>query len=83
VRHDVGAAKLGRPRDQRAVARDLVVLDRLRGGDQADIHHVDALDLAHQLVALLEDTVDRRTLLALRLGRADSRMAWNEESDRV
>ena len=68
MRHDIGAAELGRPGDQRAVARDLVVLHRLRGGDEAGIHHVLVVDLADQILAFLQDAVDRRALLALRIG---------------
>jgi hypothetical protein len=60
-------SQLFRPGDQRPVAGDLVVLHRLRGGDDADVHDVLALDLAHQVVAFLDDAVDGRALGALRL----------------
>ena len=62
----VVAAELLRPGDQRAVARDLVVLDRLRGGDQRGVEHLLVVDLAGDLVRLLDDAVDRRAVDALR-----------------
>src|SRR5215470_670882 len=58
----VVAAKLLRPRDQRSVARDLVVLDRLRGGDQRRVEHLLVLDLAGHLLGFLDDAVDGRAV---------------------
>src|SRR6266536_4583096 len=63
----VPASKLPRPRDQRAIACDLVMLHRLRGGNHGSIEHVLILHLAHDVVGLFEDAVDRRAAGALRL----------------
>src|ERR1700682_4992133 len=52
------ASQLPRPGDQAAVARDLVVLDRLRRGDQSRVQHALVVDLAGNLIGLLEDAVD-------------------------
>ena len=55
-----GRPSCGRPGDQRAVARDLVMLDRLRRRDQRRIEHRLVGDLAGDLVGFLDDPVDRR-----------------------
>ena len=63
----VVATDAARPGDQRAVARDLVVLDGLTGGDERGVQHLLVGDLAGDLVALLQDAVDRRAVDALDL----------------
>jgi hypothetical protein len=54
------------PGDERAVTGDFVVLDRLGGGNDADIEHGVVLDLAHEVAALLNDAVDGRAFRAAR-----------------
>src|SRR5581483_5039426 len=49
------------PGDERAIARDLVVLDRLRRGNERGIEHRLVVDLARHLLRFLENAVDRRT----------------------
>src|SRR3954465_7199149 len=56
-----------RPAAQRAVARDLVVLDRLRRRDQARVQRRAAGELLHHLLAFLEDALDRFARHALGL----------------
>src|SRR5262249_41770866 len=46
------------PRDQRAIARDLIVLDRLRRSDERGIQNRLVLDLARDLFGLVDDAVD-------------------------
>src|SRR6266851_6930492 len=62
------AAKLLRPRDQAAVARDLIMLGGLGGVDQCRIQHRFVLDLTDDLVGFLDDAVDRRTVDCLHFG---------------
>src|SRR5215207_3578078 len=62
------ASKLPRPRDQAAVARDLIVLGGLRGIDQGRVQHGLVGDLACDLVGFLDDAVDRRAIDRLHLG---------------
>src|SRR5262249_24454715 len=52
-------AELFGPRTQRAVPRDLIVLDRLRGGQQAGIERRLALVLVHDLRAFVSNADDR------------------------
>src|SRR3954471_4592538 len=47
-----------RPAAQRAVARDLLVLDRLRRRDQAGVERRAAGELLHHLLAFLQDALD-------------------------
>ena len=55
------------PGDQRAVAGDLVVLDRLGGCDQRRVQHLLVRDLAGDLLGFLDDSVDRRASRAFRI----------------
>src|SRR5262249_36786251 len=55
------AAHLFRPRDQRAVARDLIVLDGLRRSDERGIEDRLVLALAGALFSLVDDAVDGGT----------------------
>jgi hypothetical protein len=57
-----------RPRDQAAIARDLVVFGGLRGVDQCRIQHRFVGDLSDDLIRFLDDAVDGRTVNCLRLG---------------
>ena len=43
------------------------MLDRLRGGNDADVEHGLVLDLAHEVAAFLDDAVDGGALRAARL----------------
>src|SRR5262249_31102358 len=52
------AAQLFRPCDQRAVARDLIVLDGLRRSDERGIEDRLVLDFAGDLFGLVDDAVD-------------------------
>ena len=54
----VVTAELARPRDQAAVAGDLVVLGGLSSVDQCGVQHVLVGDLAGNLVGLLQKTLD-------------------------
>src|SRR5690606_1824056 len=63
--HDVLLAKDLSPALQRAVAGDLVVLDSLGGRDQTGIKSRGALELFHDLFALVEDAFNRGAGLAL------------------
>ena len=54
------------PRDQRPVARDLVVLGGLGGGDQAGVQRLRIVRLADDFLAFLDDALDRRAGLGLR-----------------
>ena len=60
-------AEFPRPRDESAVARDLVVLDGLSRGDQGGVEHAFATDFSHDLLCFVDDAVDRRTFCTLRL----------------
>src|SRR3954469_18700574 len=51
--------KLLCPRAQRAVARHLVMLDRLSGGDETGVEGVALLEIFHDLLAFLDDALDR------------------------
>src|ERR1700751_4368301 len=64
---DVVAAEPLRPRDQRAVAGDLIMLDRLRGGDDRGVEHLVVGNLAGHVLGFLDDAVDRRTVDAFRV----------------
>src|SRR5690606_30839814 len=59
-------AELGGPALQRAVAGDLVMLDRLRGGDQAGVEGRRVLELVHDLLAFGDDALDGVAGLAAR-----------------
>src|SRR4051812_2663343 len=50
--------ELLRPSEERAVARDLVVLDGLRRGDQAGVERLSAFELLGDLVAFRDDALD-------------------------
>src|SRR4029079_10248275 len=63
----LAVTELPGPRDERPVARDLVMLDRLRGRNDADVEHGLVLDLAHEVAAFLDDAVDGGALRAARL----------------
>jgi hypothetical protein len=58
--------ELGSPRLERAVTRNLIVLDGLRGGEQAGIKRGLALVFVHDLLALVEDAFDGVAFLAAR-----------------
>src|SRR5690554_3837031 len=62
---DVLLAKNLSPALQRAVAGDLVMLDSLSGRDQAGIKSRGALELFHDLFALVDDAFNRGACLAL------------------
>ena len=64
---DVVAAERFRPGNQRAVARDLVVLDRLRCADDGGIEHFLVGDFAGDFVGFANEAVDRGAFHALRL----------------
>src|SRR5262249_43119587 len=51
-------AELIGPRDQRAIARYLVMLDRLSVGDHAGVEDHSLLGLLHVLLTLFEDALD-------------------------
>ena len=55
IRH----AQLAGPGLERAVAGDLVMFDRLRGGKDARIQRRAVGELLHDLLALVDDAVDR------------------------
>ena len=55
--NDLLTAELLRERDQGPVARHLVVLDRLRGGQHRGIAHFRVVAIAHDLLGFLEDAV--------------------------
>src|SRR5712692_6323778 len=59
-------AELGGPLFQRAITGNFVVLDRLRGGKHAGVKRLAALVLVHDLLALVEDALDRVAGLAAR-----------------
>src|SRR5216684_5469467 len=62
---DLGAVitpELLGPGDQGAIARDLIVLDGLRRGDHGRIENVLVVDVADDVIRLLQDAVDRRTI---------------------
>ncbi len=61
-----GIAEKVRPRDERAIAGDLVVLDGLGRGNHRGIARVGILDFRHQLFRFFQDAVDGRTLGSLR-----------------
>ena len=61
---DIVVAEFLRPAEQRAVARDLVMLDRLRVGDSRGIKHAFVLHLARGFVRFLDQAVDRRARLS-------------------
>src|SRR5690349_1566443 len=63
-RSAIFAAELLGPCDQRTVARDLVVLDSLGGGDQSRIQHSLVVDFAGHVAGLLKNAVDRRAIYA-------------------
>src|SRR5499426_522433 len=58
----VAAAELVRPGDQAAVARDLVVLDRLRGRNERRVQHRLVGDLAGDVLGFFDDAVDGGTI---------------------
>src|SRR5205823_10416039 len=60
-------AELVGPGHQGAVARDLVVLDRLSKRDNGSVQDVLVLDLAHDVFGLADDSIDGRTFVALGL----------------
>src|SRR5690606_27206325 len=51
-RHSLVESELLGPGDHRAIARDLVMFDRLRAGEQAGIDRLAVLALLHDLPAL-------------------------------
>src|SRR5882724_2033595 len=59
-------AELGGPLFQRAITGNFVVLDGLRGGKHAGVKRLAALVLVHDLLALVEDALDRVAGLAAR-----------------
>src|ERR1043166_224275 len=63
----VVAAEALRPGDQRAVARDLVMLERLRGGDDRGVDRLLVRFPGHVL-GLGDDAVDRRAMQVPRGG---------------
>ena len=60
-------AELLGPGDERAVARDLVMLDRLRIRDDRGIENRLVVDFTGGLVRFLDQAVDRRAVRAVRL----------------
>jgi hypothetical protein len=60
-------AELFRPGDQSAVARDLIVLDRLRRADDGRVKHVLVGHFAGDLIAFLDQAVNGGAFDALRL----------------
>src|SRR5437667_9315250 len=50
--------ELFRPGDQRTVARNLVVLDSLRRGDERGVENRFVLDFAGHILSLVDDAVD-------------------------
>src|SRR5580658_8846923 len=60
LRAVVATENLG-PRDQRSIAGHLVVLDRLRGGDESRVQNVLVVNFAGDFFSFLDDAVDRRT----------------------
>ena len=50
------------PRDERAVAGDLIVFDRLRVGDDRRIEHGFVLDFAGGLIGFFDEAVDGRAV---------------------
>src|SRR3546814_2055107 len=52
-------AELLRPRLEGAVAGDPVMLDGLGSGDQPGVEHLAALEVVHDLLAFLDDPLDR------------------------
>lgn len=61
----VAMAQLVRPSRQRSIARNLVVLDSLCGGQQSSIKCRHALVLVHDFRALFENAEDSGALLSL------------------
>jgi hypothetical protein len=61
--HDVIVPERVRPRDQRAVAGDLIVLDRLRRPDDSRVKNFLVGDFAGGFIAFLDQPVDGRTFL--------------------
>ena len=57
------SGELPGPSDQRPVARDLVVLDRLRAADNGGIENLLVLNLAGDVVSFADETIDRRQLV--------------------
>ena len=55
------AAKHFRPCDQRAVTRDLIMFDALRGGNQGSVKHVLVVDFARNFTRFFQDWVVGRT----------------------
>src|SRR4051794_36920743 len=63
----VAQVELLGPGAQRAIAGNLVMLDRLRRRDKTGIERGRALELLDDFLALVEDAFDGRALFALRL----------------
>jgi hypothetical protein len=59
---DVVTAKTLGSGDERAVARDLIVFDRLAGDDDGRIQHILVVDFARDIAGFLDDAIDGRTL---------------------
>ena len=59
------AAKHVGPCYQRAVARDLIVLDGLGCGDEGSIEYLLVIDVTRDFARLFQDAVDGRTIDAL------------------
>src|SRR5262245_15580777 len=59
---NVAAAKTLGPCDERAVARDLIVLDGLAGRNDGCVQHILVLDLAADILGLIDGAVDRRAV---------------------
>ena len=64
-RRAVGPTQLLGPGDERAIARHLIVLDRLCGRHESGVEHAGVVNLASDLVGFLENAVDRRAVHAL------------------
>ena len=60
--HDLVVAELLGPGYQRPIAANFIVLEGLSGGDDGGIEYGLILDLASDLVGLLDDSVEGRTM---------------------
>src|SRR5687767_5017454 len=62
----IAEAQLPRPGNESAIARDLIMLDRLGGSEKAGIAHFRILDVFKQVFRFLQEPIESRAVLAAR-----------------